>query len=385
MDSLYIVLIVLLVVIAGLVLFGFKWLKKQPTMRQPQEKREPLEAKVEPEFTEIQPQEPQVSVKENKESEVKVNPTESLPEKPLVNEKECDQEHQSTDVSLDFENVGLIEFDKNQDGLPQVDSFIDEVFKIQFKNPIPGKLLVAELSAFREFNENSYIRFYAFDDNQKHWFVPDSIGVFSSVLIYLQPVTGKGQLDDLSVAKFYQILQQVELEFEGIMDGPDQMDVLERIKKLSRFIQEYGAQISLLIRSARKISIDEFEKVCSEVGFKRCDSKHYEKVGDLLVDEDGKRVGNRKGILACRYIDENNTVISLLVGLSLPEKDPLRELVIATNAISAMLDGEIFCGNGSEIDNAMFSTVRSEMKVFYDSMRKAGVEPGSLTAHRLLD
>lgn len=64
---------------------------------------------------------------------------------------------------------------------------------------------------------------------------------------------------------------------------------------------------------------------------------HYEKLGELVLDKNGKRQGNRKGTIELRWLDDRNIAISLNVPLIAPESDPLRLLMTAANAFAAVL------------------------------------------------
>lgn len=275
-------------------------------------------------------------------------------------------------------------FDEGLEGLPVPDKIVDEVFKVSFNQPVPGKRLLDRLKDLDQFKDTVNVKVFAFEENQKRWFKPDAIGIFSSLVIYLPLASRAGFLTPLQLAKFNQVLERLQIQLSGTSDALDMPNLEKRAANLGKVITEFSALISLLLQLNKPTEITKFEEVAHDLRFKRVNAHHYEKVGDLILTPTGKRIGNRRGTIAVEYVNENSVVLSLLVGLTDPEKEPLREYVLAANAFAAKLDATIVNANGSELNNSMLTTVRKELKAFYEGMRAAGVEPGSATAHRLL-
>jgi hypothetical protein len=289
-------------------------------------------------------------------------------------------------VSTQYTEPAETEPVQESDELLQSDPIVDDVFRVTFKTPIAGMHLMKALEPLEHFSETANVCVYAFEDNQKGWFKPDSIGIFSSLAVYLQTVTSRGSLDDISINRFFQILDRLEVNNECTVEGPDVQDVIAKTRHLARIAQEFGASISLLIHAySAPITPESFERVAGELGFKRRSGTEYEKVGELVLDRSGKRLGNRRGILKATYIDERDVMLSLAAGLTQPDREPLREFICAANAFAAHWDAVIVNGSGAEINNSILCTVRRELQSFYESMRMGGIEPGSVTAHRLLD
>lgn len=337
----------------------------------------PAQAPSEPEVKVEEPAEPEETPAEVPAGpEVAEEPEAELEPEP---EPEPEPEEPKDDEPEIFDELG------SGNGLPKPDPFVDDVFRIQFKEPVPGNFLVPLLADLDEFRSVAVVRCFAFEANQNQWFAPDRIGVFSQLVIYLQSATSRGFMDELAFAKFYQIIQHIEMKFDVVTDAPDQQDAVIKARNLSRIGREFGAQISFLLRCPREISVHEYGDACTELGFKRRSNVNYEKVGELVLDSQGRRLGNRRGILTTRYVDGGNIVISLAAGLSHPERAPLREFMGAANALAAMLEAEVVNAAGLEIDNSLLMTVQGELGRFYKAMNEAGVEPGSPTAHRLLN
>lgn len=146
----------------------------------------------------------------------------------------------------------------------------------------------------------------------------------------------------MSLSNLYQL---VFLRMEMNLDGTSEMKEMQLLNnhtdQLNALIKNFGVQITLLLRPLEPVSIDDFEKETMLLGLKRRSMTHYEKLGELVLDKNGKRQGNRKGTIELRWLDDRNIAISLNVPLIAPESDPLRLLMTAANAFAAVFDAKI--------------------------------------------
>ncbi len=396
MDWTFVIIAILLaLVVAGVIIWYFRYKGQFPVITPASDKKtqEKLEPKVggyetlengtpaaqstdrtetktipttehsEPQVSETRAQQIPLS-QESAQSEVKEE------EKPPLQEQQTE-----TETAL---------FEEGLEGLPVPDKIVDEVFKVSFNQPVPGKRLLDRLEDLKQFKDTVTVKVFAFEENQKRWFKPDAIGIFSSLVIYLPLASRAGFLTPLQLAKFNQVLERLQIQLSGTSDALDMQSLEKRAANLGKVVTEFSALISLVLQLNKPTEITTFEEVAHDLRLKRVNAHHYEKVGDLILTPTGKRIGNRRGTIAVEYVNENSVVLSLLVGLTDPENDPLREYVLAANAFAAKLDATIVNANGSELNNSMLTTVRKELTAFYEGMRAAGVEPGSATAHRLL-
>ena len=230
------------------------------------------------------------------------------------------------------------------------------------------------------------LRILALEANSNRWFVPDAIGMFSAIAFYIQLASGKASFDQVSLSNLYQL---VFLRMEMNLDGTSEMKEMQLLNnhtdQLNALIKNFGVQITLLLRPLEPVSIDDFEKETMLLGLKRRSMTHYEKLGEMVLDKNGKRQGNRKGNIELRWLDDRNIAISLNVPLIAPESDPLRLLMTAANAFAAVFDAKIVDPKGCEISGATVSLLKQELDRFYKQMRENNIEPGSVRAHQLLD
>ena len=271
-------------------------------------------------------------------------------------------------------------------GLPKYDPFVTELVRITFKKPVTGSQLAPFVKTAMENAPRGLLRILALEANSNRWFVPDAIGMFSAIAFYIQLASGKASFDQVSLSNLYQL---VFLRMEMNLDGTSEMKEMQLLNnhtdQLNALIKNFGVQITLLLRPLEPVSIDDFEKETMLLGLKRRSMTHYEKLGELVLDKNGKRQGNRKGTIELRWLDDRNIAISLNVPLIAPESDPLRLLMTAANAFAAVFDAKIVDPKGCEISGATVSLLKQELDRFYKQMRENNIEPGSVRAHQLLD
>lgn len=324
------------------------------------------EIKASPPVEEPQPEPQQPTEKE----EVTEEDEETLP-------KEAEEEPEETSPVLE-------EIDDS--GLPKYDPFVTELVRITFKKPVTGSQLAPFVKTAMENAPRGLLRILALEANSNRWFVPDAIGMFSAIAFYIQLASGKASFDQVSLSNLYQL---VFLRMEMNLDGTSEMKEIQFLNnhtdQLNALIKNFGVQITLLLRPLEPVSIYDFEKETMLLGLKRRSMTHYEKLGELVLDKNGKRQGNRKGTIELRWLDNRNIAISLNVPLIAPESDSLRLLMTAANAFAAVFDAKIVDPKGCEISGATVSLLKQELDRFYKQMRENNIEPGSVRAHQLLD
>lgn len=293
--------------------------------------------------------------------------------------KEIEEEEEPVETSPVLEEI-------DDSGLPKYDPFVTELVRITFKKPVTGSQLAPFVKTAMENAPRGLLRILALEANSNRWFVPDAIGMFSAIAFYIQLASGKASFDQVSLSNLYQL---VFLRMEMNLDGTSEMKEMQLLNnhtdQLNALIKNFGVQITLLLRPLEPVSIDDFEKETMLLGLKRRSMTHYEKLGDLVLDKNGKRQGNRKGTIELRWLDDRNIAISLNVPLIAPESDPLRLLMTAANAFAAVFDAKIVDPKGLEISGATVPLLKQELDRFYKQMRENNIEPGSVRAHQLLD
>lgn len=285
--------------------------------------------------------------------------------------------------SLPFDEVLRFE-EVEKTGCPSYNPMLEVSFKIQFKNPVTGSALLNELLPLKNLQPKGNYWVYGYDSYTKSWYVPEAIGLYSSIIIFVQLASSRGVVSEVSISSVLQIKQRLEMMFDGSSDEVEQSLISNKSRNLTHLLNQFGAQISVTLRSRNEVSLDDFEKVASDLGMKRINSKLYEKVGELVQTADGKRSHDRKGAIAAAWVSPNFIVISLFVALMTPESQPLRSLMIAANAFAAPFEAEIVDNQGYPINGQILTTVKKEIDNFYQQMRDNGLEPGSPTAHKLL-
>lgn len=272
----------------------------------------------------------------------------------------------------------------DQAGLPLHDPLLQELIKITFAKPVVGNQLVEYVRQAKVLVPEGHLKVLAYEINSKSWLEPDPIGLYSEVAFYVQLASTKGAMNEVSLSELYQLFNRMEMSFSADMTAEDVNVVSERSKKLADMVVGFGLQITLWLLPHETVTIDRFEQVSSDLGFRRRSSHTYEKIGDFLSGPNGEAI-YQKGIFQINWLNDKKIALSLNVPLIAPEENPLRLFMMAANAFGAVFDAEIVDASGTEINGGTIALVEKELKVFYRQMREAQIEPGSLRAHCLLD
>lgn len=305
----------------------------------------------------------------------------SVPEQEAQPSSEEEEEYpeESTEKTPDFGEV-------DDSGLPRYDPFVTEFVRINFKKPVTGVQLAPFVKGAMDIKPRGLVRILALESTSNRWFEPDAIGMFSAVAFYIKLASGRASFDKVSLSSLYQlVLLRLELSFESTSEMKDIGQMITRAEQLKTLIKNFGVQVTLLLRPLEPVSVEEFEKEAMLLGLKRRSAKHYEKVGELVLDKNGKRLGNRKGTIELRWLDDRNIAVSLNVPLIAPENEPLRLLMSSANAFAAVFDAKIVEPSGREISGATVALLSKELDRFYKQMRENDIEPGSVRSHLLLD
>lgn len=327
----------------------------------------------------------------------KPKPPVAVEPEPPASSHELEVSGESADSEGELEREGEENLEESQDktpdfgevddsGLPKYDPFVTEFVRINFKKPVTGVQLAPFVKGAMDIKPRGLVRILALESTSNRWFEPDAIGMFSAVAFYIKLASGQASFDKVSLSSLYQlVLLRLELSFESSSEMKDIGQMITRAEQLKTLIKNFGVQVTLLLRPLEPVPVEEFEKEAMLLGLKKRSSKHYEKIGELVLDKNGKRLGNRKGTIELRWLDERNIAISLNVPLISPENDPLRLLMSSANAFAAVFDAKIVEPSGREISGATVALLGRELDRFYKQMRENDIEPGSVRSHLLLD
>ena len=324
--------------------------------------------------------------------DIVVRPEEDQPEEPIKENVELpestSEESEPQDLPEEPLSYPVTAETEETEGtkLPPYDPFLKELVEVRLRKPATGSQIEPFVKLAYEIAPNGLLRVLALESNSKRWFKPDVLGMFESVAFCFQLSSSRATFTEVSLSSLIsQVFQRMEMNLDGSAEMKEMSELVHKTNRLNEMVKQFGVQITLLLRPLDRVSIDKFEREAEELGFKRRNAKHYERIGELVLDKKGKRIGNRKGTIELRWLDDKNITISLNVPLIAPEEQPLRLLLQSANAFAAVFEAKIVGSNGREIGSPTISLLSQELDRFYKEMRSKDLEPGSERAHLLLD
>ncbi len=279
----------------------------------------------------------------------------------------------------------LMRFDDiDKNGVPAHNPFIEELFRVNFRQPVAGSLLVQELATFHKTEAKNQYWVYALDACTNTWDIPLAIGTYSSVALIIRLSSSKGIVDELTISRFITFKQRLEMIFDGTSDEVDSQQITAKSNRLANYVSQFGVALTIYLRPESPVSVEEFGRQAAGLGFVRESDTAYEKLGEQIQTKDGQHTGYRKGEFRLVYDSDKELSLRLNVPLIPPEREPLRKLMMAANAFAAVFDARIVDISGNEIDGRLICMVKKEMNKFYAQMRDADLVPGSENVHLLL-
>ncbi len=297
-------------------------------------------------------------------------------------ELEEDEEDDTADLADYHEEWRFENIEKT--GVPAHNPFVEDVIRVDFKVPVVGQKLIEGLNAtYRYIDPKIYCRIYALEINSNEWSIPEPIGMYSSVFIIFQLASTKIVLNENSIAQINQFKQSLEIFFEGTSDEINVPAMAKKSKLLGGYIERFGNKLAVYLRPKNPVSVEEFGKKARKLGLKKWNSKVYERLGDQIQSKDGKIMFHRRGDFRLVYFSDQALGIVLNVPLIPVEKEPLKKMMMAANALAGAFNAELVDSNGNDIDGLMIEAVRKELDKFYEQMRESNLVPGSEDCYRL--
>ena len=217
---------------------------------------------------------------------------------------------------------------------------------------------------------NFPIRYYARSVKDEKWYPVTSDKSYDAVACVLQLAKKNWSLDDISASLFISQLTQFAIRFESDASTEEASAIVERARKLAQWIRDYDLSLSFTLQTPGIIPARDFERAASLAGFKETGRTRWvyrpdPVTGDSIVSitRDDKSLGS--------------ITLSLDVPCAKTSDKPLELLFSLANDLCARLKLILTDGNGRELPTAAVHQIQHQLKDYYASMEKAGLEPGS--------
>ena len=220
------------------------------------------------------------------------------------------------------------------------------------------------------------IHLAVWDSKAGQWSLPDRFGFYSEMLIAVQLATRRHSLSEIDASRFVATVQQIAVSIDADFDPPDVARLVHQAATLDALCARFDVQITLTLEALAEawgrsnVDAAAIEAGLSGVGHERWEPVDADRPIALSMTSTGPFPTQR-------------LALALDVPRSSAEPSPLSALFEVAHRLAARLNARVVDDNGRTVESTAQSVIESELEKLASDMRAAGIEPGSLRAHRL--
>lgn len=258
-----------------------------------------------------------------------------------------------------------------------VDEMVDCMLPIGLESPVRGEKILPALQTLRHVG-NKPVHFVGFEA-ERGWEPVTHGGVYSELQAGVQLANRSSALNELEYSELVMRLRQFADGLGAELDVPDMSKVMIAAHALQQFVGEYGAQLSVSVRTnGSPWALNTLLAALERQGF------DLRPEGRLVMpDGDG-------GVLFSLSTNvtlaaETTSLLTLLLDVPsvAPERDGYGAMMACAKSIAARLDGGVVDDGGQPLTDATLADIAGQVAEFYQSMENAGIPAGSTRALRL--
>lgn len=258
-----------------------------------------------------------------------------------------------------------------------VDEMVDCMIPIGLESPVRGEKILPALQTLRHVG-NKPVHFVGFESD-RGWEPVTHGGVYSELQAGVQLANRSSALNELEYSELVMRLRQFADGLGAELDVPDMSKVMIAAHALQQFVGEYGAQLSVSIRSnGAPWALNTLLAALERQGF------DLRPEGRLVMpDGDG-------GVLFSLSTNvtlaaETTPLLTLLLDVPsvAPTRDGYGAMMACAKSIAARLDGSVVDDGGQPLTDVTLAEIAGQVEEFYQSMERAGIPAGSTRALRL--
>lgn len=260
-----------------------------------------------------------------------------------------------------------------------VDEMLDCMIPLALENPVRGEKVLPALQNLKHVGGKP-VHFVGFEAS-RGWEPVAHGGVYSELQAGVQLANRNGPLNELEFSDLVMRLHQFADGLGAELDVPDMSKVMVSARTLHQFIGDYGAQLSINVRSnGAPWSLNTLLAALERQGFDlRPDGRL------VMPDGDG-------GVLFSLSTNvtlaaDNTSLLSLLLDVPCVARtrNGYGAMMACAKSIATRLDGSVVDDSGQVLSDAALIEIFEQVEQFYQSMDTAGVPAGSTRALRLFN
>lgn len=261
------------------------------------------------------------------------------------------------------------------DEAPDVDATSEVVIDIAFAHPITGKYLAAALAKGARMCKKP-MRYFAGRAQGGHVQNIHADEHYGSVHLAVALANRSGPLTDIDWSHVWALAQQLAEQFDGMIEAPEQAQVLQQAADLDARCAALDAQVGLTLHLPRPLAVREIRQTATQAGFQSRDgwqawlSDTGRPCFMLLIEEADDQMADRADLL----LDVPN---------SQPDDQAFSRMLAVGRDLASRLDAEVLDDQGRTFHDSSAPAIDAQISTLYDRLDAAGFLAGSERAARV--
>lgn len=258
---------------------------------------------------------------------------------------------------------------------PDIDASCEAVIDVSFAHPVAAEQLASAVQGVHQVGKKP-VRLFVGREEGGYLLGPRPGEHCVSVHLAVVLANRSGPLTDIEWSHLWALAQGLAESFDGVIEAPEQDQVLQQAAELDSRCAALDAQVGLILQLARPLSLRQIEKIALEAGF-------VSRAGQLVWPSDS---GLPRFSLQADDAGQNTAHrvdLVLDVPNSLPDDQAFSGMLAVGRTLAESLQAEVLDDQGRSFQDASASVIDGQISALYDRLDAAGFLAGSERAARV--
>lgn len=257
----------------------------------------------------------------------------------------------------------------------EIDALCEAVIDINFSKPVAAASLNEALLKRKNICTKP-VRFFATNTNGEHHTRIDQHSEYNSMQLAVLLANRSGALSKIDWSHLWSFAQSLADSLDGILEAPDQAEVIARAKQLDELCASMDAQVGLILQLEQPLSAKHIGAFAIEKGF-------VNNSGNWLLLSDN-------GILRYSLVldqaaghDIHRVDLLLDVPNSVPDNHAFSNMVQLGRSLADDLQAHVLDDQGRTFQDSSAAAIDKQLSDLYDKLDNAGFVAGTQRAARV--
>jgi len=276
--------------------------------------------------------------------------------------------------------IGAAAADPASDDAAEVDPACEAVIDISFAQPVPGAELHGAVHAIHKAGDKP-VRIFAGRENGGHRAHLREDESYVSMQLAVLLANRSGALTDIEWSHLWTQAQDLAERFEGLVEGPEQAQVLARAQQLDELCASLDAQVALAIRLEAALPVQDVARVVKEAGF----LTHGRQLAWMAESGVPRFTLLFDGVPAADVQSAGVDRLDLLLDVprSVPDEQAFSRMACVGRDLAARLRATLVDEQGRPVAEGADHTVDVKLFELYNNLERAGFPAGTERTIRL--